>query len=42
MRMSKESRNAGIERQICVNLCNLRMVISVISASSVVKNNFDA
>ena len=28
------------ECQICVNLCNLRMIISVISVSSVVKNNF--
>ena len=40
MRMSKDSRNAGIELQICANLRNLRMVIRVHSASSVVKNNF--
>ena len=39
-RMMKEWPKS--ECQICVNLCNLRMIISVISASSVVKNNFAA
>ena len=38
--MSNDEGMTKIRMQICVNLCNL--IISVISASSVVKNNFAA
>ena len=40
--MSNDEGMTKIECQICVNLCNLRTISSVISASSVVKNNFAA
>ena len=42
MQMSNDEGMTKIRMPICVSLCNLRMVISVISASSVVKNNFAA
>lgn len=42
VQMSNDEGMPKSECQICVNLCNLRMIISVISASSVVKNNFAA
>jgi hypothetical protein len=40
MQTSNDEGMIKSECQICVNLCNLRMLISVISVSSVVKNNF--
>jgi hypothetical protein len=40
--MSNDEGMAKSECRICVNLCNLRMIISVISAFSVVENNFAA
>jgi hypothetical protein len=40
VQMSNDEGMTKSECQICVNLCNLRMIISVISASSAVKNNF--
>jgi hypothetical protein len=40
MTKGKISNDQKSKCQICVNLCNLRMIISVISVSSVVKNNF--
>jgi hypothetical protein len=42
MQMSNDEGMTKIRMQICVNLCNLRMIISVISVSSVVKSNFAA
>ena len=40
VRMPNDEGMPKSECQICVNLCNLRMIISMPSASSVVKNNF--
>jgi hypothetical protein len=42
VQMSNDEGMTKSECQICVNLCNLRMIIFVVSASSVVKNNFAA